>query len=418
MEIDHDIWSDLINIFSEFDYNMDNKKNNQKNQHTFWEVIINVKENMQEIVENAIRANLRLCYLLEEKGQLKKINYHIFRMNYIFDQAIYRLDNDAVKGLKNFHKIILSTYGNIDEFIKSLNSVKENLSFIRKRKDNILIEKYSYLKKISLPIRGYEQLRIALLTILKKFTNLNIIITNPEEYSKFINEINTFIEKYQKLYIDEHAQYHKSLADFYQKLYTLPEYLTLECLSTLEIINVAYNLRPIKKYINTFFPDQCVQYNLEDILEKNIKCNCGYNIGEKLSIPSLNKIKPMLRKGIKEYVEKIQSKRFKPLFDNYLSFHQNSKIYKFLKLKPENIDENMKNIDSEVISEINKALNNEYPLQISFSEIAPRFSGTYSIKKLDILGSDIKEYIKEIINERINGMDNIDIENILVNLVN
>lgn len=417
VELNQTLWNDFISILSEFGYTLSNKDNNTEKHIFIWEIIINIKVNMKEEIEHAIRMNLNLCFAIEEDEQVKEVNFELFKINHLLDQNIYRFDNDPEKGLKDFHKIIISTYGNIDNFIENYKLVKENLSFFRKRKDYEIINKYIYLKKITLPLRGYEDLRMALLTILKKFTELKSLISNPKIFNVFNKEIDIFIEKYQTLYKKEHSHYHDKLRQFYKKLYNLSEYNALECLSNINIINVAYNLKPIKKYIDTFFPEECLYVNIDEILDKQVKCSCGFTIGETLTIPSLNKIKPMLRKGIFEYIEKIKNPRFKPLFDNYLSYNQNSAIRKFLEFKTDIVNANMKYINKELVLEINTALSSKYPLKISLKEIISQLTDTYPVDQLDLLAQDIENNIRKIIKDKLKGMKKIDYDDIIINLV-
>lgn len=412
-----DIWEDFIKILLEFGYNLNVKENKEENLKFVWEIIINIKKNMKEELEQAIRMNLNLCYALEEEGQVKILNTGILKLNYLLDQNIYRLDNDPQKGLMDFHKILISTYGNIDNFIKNIKTVKENISFIRKRRDQELIDKYNYLRKITLPLRGYENLRISLITLLEKFKEIKDIVTDPEIYINFNTELDYFIMEYQKIYRQEHDAFHQSLKDFYQKLYNLPEYKALENLSRIELINVAYNLKPIKKYIDTFFPEECTVSDLDDMLNNNVKCHCGFTIGESFTVPSLNKIKPMLRKGIAEYIEKIQNKRFRPLFDNYLSYNKDSILKYILDYKIDKVNGSIKYINEDLVREINNALSNTYPLKISLEEIIPNITGIYSINQLNLLAEDLERNIKKAVRKKIKGIEDIKYENIVINLV-
>lgn len=412
-----DIWEDFIKILLEFGYNLNVKENKEENLKFVWEIIINIKKNMKEELEQAIRMNLNLCYALEEEGQVKILNTGILKLNYLLDQNIYRMDNDPQKGLMDFHKILISTYGNIDNFIKNIKTVKENISFIRKRRDQELIDKYNYLRKITLPLRGYENLRISLITLLEKFKEIKDIVTDPEIYINFNTELDYFIREYQKIYRQEHDAFHQSLKDFYQKLYNLPEYKALENLSRIELINVAYNLKPIKKYIDTFFPEECTVSDLDDMLNNNVKCHCGFTIGESFTVPSLNKIKPMLRKGIAEYIEKIQNKRFRPLFDNYLSYNKDSILKYILDYKIDKVNGSIKYINEDLVREINNALSNTYPLKISLEEIIPNITGIYSINQLNLLAEDLERNIKKAVRKKIKGIEDIKYENIVINLV-
>lgn len=417
MLLNVECWNNLLKILKDFGYELNGSANNLENQKFLWEIIINIKENMQDELEQSIRVNMQLCYLLEESEQIKDINAPLFRLNHILEQDFYRFDNDPYKGLKNFNKLIISSYGNIDNFVIELKIVKENLSFIRKRIDQELIEKYNYLKEISLPLRGYEKMRMALLTILKKFTELHIVVSNPQAQKKLREEINEFINCYRGQYAKEHEYYHQKLRNFYDNLYSLPEYNALDNLSNIRIIKVAYNMKPIKKYIETFFPDQCEIINLNEILEKKVKCNCGFNLGERITIPSLKKIKPMLRKGIKEYLSQLQNKRFKGLFENYLTYNRDSFLIELLELNPANINGSINKINKGLIKEINEALSNTYPLKVSLEEIASYLDASYPVNQLDLLREDLEKGLEIIIKNKMDGMENIIMDDIIINLI-
>ena len=268
-----------------------------------------------------------------------------------------------------------------------------------------------------MPLRGYEKLRIALITLLEKFKEIKDIITDPEIFINFNTELDYFIREYQKLYRQEHDIFQQGLRAFYQELYNLPEYRALEALSRIELINVAYNLKPIKRYIDTFFPEECWVTDLEELLKNNVKCNCGFTIGDTFTAPSLNKIKPMLRKGIAEYIEKIQNKRFRPIFDNYLSYNKDSVLKNVLDFRIDKVNSTIKYINEDLVREINNALSNTYPLKISLAEIIPNITGIYSINQLNLLAQDLEKYIKILVRKKLQGVEKIKYENIVINLV-
>ncbi len=415
---DHpDLLTDFIKIINEFGYQI-KAAQDISNQLFIWEIIINIKKNMQDELKQAIRFNLQLCYMLEEGEQIKEINQSLYRLNHVFEQNFYRFDQKEVaQGLKYFHNIIISTYGNVQNFIDDLREVKENLYFFRKRYDQILIEKYQYLKKISLPLRGYEELRMALLTILKKFNELKLIIIKPVVFNTLKEEIDLLIEEYIKKYTVEHHNFFKKLAIFYNNLYSLSEYKALEYLSHIRVIKVANSMKPIKKYIETFFPTICQDENYGEALAQHAKCNCGFTLGEILAIPSLNKITPMLIKGVLEYIEQLNCSKFRPLFNNYLSYHQDSRIKDLLNLKKIEITEILKIIDYNLIREINQALSNTYPLKISIDEIAAELIGTYSASQLEILGGKFEDELRTAIRDKMEGIPKYNYDQIIINLI-
>ncbi|MFW6015741.1 MAG: hypothetical protein ACOCRK_04840 [bacterium] len=418
MGLSQDKWQDIVKIVREFGYRLGQANLNEQNMKFVWEVIINVKRNTIDDIEQAIRVNLQLCYILEKYNQIKTINSALYKIHYIFEQDIYYLEGDVKNGLNNFYKIIKSTFGDIDTFIVNLKDVKENLCFIRKRYHQQLIRRYNYLKKISLPRgRRYKSLRDKIGTVFNEIESIYLIVTDPSIFNKIIEEIDNIIEEYINIYIKEHNQYQQKLKKFYLDLFSLPEYKALEYLNQINVIKVGYNMKPIKKYIDTFFPDKCLNYNTVEIVEKKAKCKCGFTIGDPLTIPSLNKIKPMLKRGITEYIEKLQNERFETLFRNYLSYNNNSKLKKMLTIESDAVESYLDLIDDKLISDVNEAIRNTYPLKITLKEIAPRIVGIYPVNQLKILGKDLEKSIKEIIKYKIENMEYIDYNDIIINLI-
>ena len=86
-----------------------------------------------------------------------------------------------------------------------------------------------------------------------------------------------------------------------------------------------------------------------------LNANCGFTINESFTVPSLNKIKPMLRKGIAEYTEKSRIKGSRPLFDNYLSYNKDSILKYILDYKIDKVNGSIKYINEDLVREINHA---------------------------------------------------------------
>ena len=70
-----------------------------------------------------------------------------------------------------------------------------------------------------------------------------------------------------------------------------------------------------------------------------------------------------------------------------------------------------------MINEINKALSNTYPLKISLEEIIPNISGIYSINQINLLAQDLEKHIKKLIKNKVEGLEKVKYENIVINLV-
>ncbi|NLM97125.1 MAG: hypothetical protein GX175_05890, partial [Halanaerobiaceae bacterium] len=109
MNLSRSLLNDFISILSQFGYKVNDEWH--KKPERLWELIINVRENMKKEIDYTLRMNFNLCLLMEEEEQSRELNFELFRINHLLEQSIYRLDNNPEKGLKDFHKIILSTYG-------------------------------------------------------------------------------------------------------------------------------------------------------------------------------------------------------------------------------------------------------------------------------------------------------------------
>jgi hypothetical protein len=164
---------------------------------------------------------------------------------------------------------------------------------------------------------------------------------------------------------------------------------------------VAYNLKPIKRYIDNFFPARCKATNLAEILEKRPNCDCGFKLGDPFTTPPLDKIAPMLRKGVVEYIDQFQNtRRFRDYLENYLKKHPHSQIGQLLTVSLSELSQVMELLNPEVVEEINEALNSAYPITISASEIASALVGSYPATDLQDLVGHFEEVLKGLLESR------------------
>ncbi|ACL69821.1 hypothetical protein [Halothermothrix orenii] len=406
-------WKECQLILKEFGYSITGNLTLKK-QDKCWEMLVNIQNNMKEELEHAIRINSELCYLLEEAKQVKEINKPLFKLNHVMEQDFYRLDNDSYDGIKKFINLLYSTYGNVNSFKKELKEVKELLYFVRMKNNRVLAEEYYYLKKISLPLRGYEDLRMALITLLKKISNLKVMVSNQENFKSFLEELSQFKDRYKKQYLKEHLKYQRELVSFTEKLRSLKEYEALRLLSGIKVIRVAYNIKPIKKYIDTFFPGKCQVDNLDQLLDKQPRCNCGFSLGEVSTIPSLQKIKPMLLKGVKEYIKKLHTPKFKSLIQDYIQKKPDSLLNTFNKC--EKLYDKIELINPTLIKEINKALNCTYTIKVSWQDLGESLKGSYPASNLDTVKDKLEERVIEILKQKESSND-LNLDNIIINLI-
>ncbi len=363
-------------------------------QQKLWYNLIEVRKEYIPGIQKAIRINLYLCQMLDEKKQIKRLLSPLFRLNHLFDQRFYKSPDNVESGLKIFYKILYSTYGNLDNFLKEIKIAQNMIQFSHKRCDKALIKQYNYLKNITLPVRGYENMRLDLFTILKKFNDLLPIVSNPEYLVEVLEETTEFKKIYILEYQKNHLYYQNRFNNFQRKIYTLPEYRALERLSSIN----GLQLKPVKEYINSFFSHKCEVENLEQILQKQTRCKCGFNLGEKINLPSLIKIIPVVKKGIMSYIRILQTnEEVNRRLKEYLRYHPNTDIKKILSINSiEDINgpEISSLISEDLIRDINKALN-QRRVKISLQKLAPDLTGIYSRSELKILTNKIVKLINE-----------------------
>ncbi|MFW5979877.1 MAG: hypothetical protein ACOCQ2_00775 [Halanaerobiales bacterium] len=413
-------WHMLTIIFKQFNYDLNRfKKENSLDGH-LWQIIIDIKEKWLEDIEQAIRYSTRLCYELEKDTKIKNINKSLYKFHNLFDRSFYRKNNDPHPGLEKFLKLVNVIFTDLKEFKKELRISKKMINFIKKRKDQQLINNFNYLKNISLPLNGYDNLRIALLTILKKLDHLKTLITIPAAYAEFIKEIKHFKKKYIATYLNKHQKFQQKLNYFKKRLNNLPEYRTLELLSKIDILEVTYNLKPVKNYLDNFFPKKCNLTKAEVAKELKYRpgCTCGFNFNESIIIPSLNKITPILKRGIIEHINQLINKEhFKEKLTYYVQKNPDSKIKDLLKINKDNLKTIINLVDNNLILDINKALNDTYNIKISLDKVMDNLQGSYSYSEIEKCGEILINSIKEELSQSKNKIGKIESKQIIINLI-
>ena len=390
-----------------------------KNKKEIWLNLIENKKLWIDSIEKVIRLNTNLCYLLQNDQDIRKINLPLYKLHYIFDQDFYYPNNNAEKGINKLFDLINITYGDLEKLLQELKYVCNIILFYDNNKDKIIINEYNYLKKISLPLKGYEELRINLITILKKFKQIDIIIANPQIYKDFLKEINSFKNRYIKRYIIEHKKFQDDIDYFNNKLHNLAEYRALKNLSNITNIRVAYNLKTIKKYLDSFFPKKCYNCHLYNYLKEHPRCNCGFNCGETFVIPPFKKIKPMLIKGIHEYIKELQNSfQYNRLINKHIENHPESPLKKLLNLDIKELNNNLEIFNKELINEINSSLIYTYTINISIKNVLSEMKGTYNLREKNIIANKIKNIINKKINNKLEDIKKLNEENkIIINII-
>ena len=385
------------------------------NQDKMWKKILDLQRELVEEIEQGIKIFTKFCHLLDQGSLVREIVKPLFKFHHLFDNELYHKDYQSHQGLTNLRVSVKDIFGTIKDFKREYLELNRYLLFINRRKDQEILGYYNYVRNIDAPLRGYEDLKIGLLTIRNKLTNIKRIILEETAYKSLITTFQTFKSSYIKTYLAEHQGYYNGVKDFREELKGQAEYKTLALLDSIKAIKVAYNLKPIKRYIDNFFPQQCNSAGVAERLEYHPQCECGFKPGTPFSSPPIKKITPMLRKGITEYIKQFQqAQRFRDYFENYLETNPESKIKELLEIDINDLPGIIKLITPEIIEEINQALDSTYPITISTDEIASALIGSYPAANLQDLKGQFEEILQGILENKLADSPEKNLEKIVL----
>ncbi|MGM0410693.1 MAG: hypothetical protein ACQEQF_07990 [Bacillota bacterium] len=416
--LDLEDWSKVLLIFSEFDYDISKYENNNDNLLFLWNELLKIRSKWQKKIKKLIRLNINLCFNLDQEKLIKKVNHPLYRLNSLFEKDFFSPNNNAIIAFKKILQAIKDIFGNFKKFKRDIILLKKVDSFYNNRNDRLLTEYFQYIKRIALPVSGFEELRIALFTILKKFEHLLTLMTVKTVFDCFIEELQTFKEKYIAVYLEEHKKYQAKMNKFRNELHSLDEYRVLQLLSKINIIRSSYGLQPIMKHIDDFFPKYCEVNNVKNILEFKVKCNCGFVLNEHLLIPSIKKIKPLLKKGINDYLNQLKTKKhIREKLEKYSEINNDDKLTIILNHKKDNFNDLYSVITEELVNKINLALGESNIININGHDLINNITGSYYLNNLNTLSKIINKKIEKIVNKKYNSPNITNEEVIIVNIV-
>lgn len=398
--IEPGLWTEYIKILQVFLVEIDPERS-ISNQDKLWNQLLKIHDDLIDDIEQGIKLLTQFCHLIDQDEMLREIVKPLLNLRHLLDGDFYHQDYQSHQGLIRFRRSVLKIFNDIESFLCEFKKVKQILNFLNRRRDQEIIGYYKYLAKINLPLRGYENLKIGVLTVRNKFSFVNRVIIDKDAFTSLITDLKNIQRRYISIYMEEHYRFYENVGNFNAQLKKLPEYRTLNFLDSIRAIKVAYNLKPIKRYIDNFFPIRCTNSNLSEMLLDKPICRCGFKLGTPFTNPPLDKIAPMLEKGIKEYIDQFQNtRRFRDYLENYLQKNPQSKIGELLLVDLTDLDRIMELIDEQVIEEINIALNSAYPIIISSDEIATALVGSYPAANLPDLAKQFEEILAGILENK------------------
>lgn len=412
--IESGIWSEYVELLQVMIPEI-NPQRSIVNQDRMWAQILALRSELIDEVEQGIKVLTQFCHLIDQEELVREVVRPLLKIRHLLDDEFYHRDYQSHQGLIRLRRSVNDGFGNLENFRQEYKKVKQILQFVNRRKDQELIHYYQYVKAINVPLRGYENLKLGVLTIRSKFAHVDRLIEDKEAYQSLVTELQNIQRRYVSTYMEEHFRFHEEVSNFNAQLKGLPEYRALTLLDSVKAIKVAYNLKPIKRYIDNFFPVKCKATNLSEILEKKPSCDCGFKLGDPFTTPPLDKIAPMLRKGVVEYVNQFQNtRRFRDYLENYVKKHPHSQIASLLTVNLSDLAQVMELLSPEVIEEINEALNSAYPITIAATEIASALVGSYPATDLHDLVGHFEEVLKGLLESRMANSPEDNLEKIVL----
>ncbi|MEC9488460.1 MAG: DUF6079 family protein [Halanaerobium sp.] len=388
---------------------------NGHNQNLLWKKLLERQEEMKSDLEQAARVLTQLCKAFTRLDLIKEINTPLLQAHSLFDHDYYHAAIDAKEGLTYFMQEIEKIYQDNKGFADGIKQVKRALEFVKRRLDQRLTDAGNYLADCVVPSRGYQQLKLLKTALERKLENICSCIYSPRALEGFLFDYERFRRIYTEGYQTAHNQFHHRVSEFVNELLQMPEYRTLSLLEKIKPIRVAYNLKPIKKYVDNFFPHNCQEVKLEEHLLQQPLCSCGFTLGEQFMAPELDKIKPMLRKGINEYLEQLNNtRRFRKFLERYAEEHPDSKLAPLLAVKPGEVEKMLEMISPELIDEINAALQTTIPIRISYQEIIDQIAGSYPASRVDELVRKFRKALDSKVEQATQEYQEINLERVVL----
>ena len=333
----------------------------------------------------------KISRLKEYSNQLKDRDYDLLPLERILDNLRdlddllneIKVSYSSEEGLERF----ASEYRNRPNIESKLNNFKLIEDFFEnKLSDYQKIKRYLENRRLKIPEEDkYKKLRELKERLVSSLKNDNIVF-GKEFFANFQEQFLEFQEKYIEVYRKEHK---RQLADDrfrkYEKIKQSKSYKILKSLSKLRIISVKDDLIKVDRLLAKAQQKECNKFSLEELKERPV-CECGFQLGEKIELPSRKKIEESIKSGIKQYLHSVKENENKQKIEEYLANMEAVGEKRFARpirnlLKLSSDDENL-------ISDLDDIINSiphKYDV-INFGE----FFRVYKVL-LNIIGKKLKE---------------------------
>ncbi len=336
-------------------------------QQDIWDHLIDKKKELKDDIDN-------MKYQIERlKNDSNFANFNLGQIdNYLnkIDDLLSEImvSYSSEEGLERF----ASKYRNMPNIEKYLEKTEQVKYFL----DNNLADyrnmvNYLNHENLTIPdVDRYEKLRNFKNNLLSSLNDSSVIY-DEDFFAELKNKFSEFKQEYIDIYQKEHNQQKGS--DRFKPIENIKEkrgYKLLESLSSIELISVKDDLVKVKRKITQALSKRCTRNSYTRLQDVPV-CECGFQLGEKVDLPSKKEIQKIIDNGVRQYINKLKTPEYKEKIEVYLDNMEAagnkrfaSPIRNLINVK---IDEDIYNklddiLNRNVIKRINTALSGDVSL--------------------------------------------------------
>ncbi|MCF8001960.1 MAG: DUF6079 family protein [Halanaerobiales bacterium] len=336
-------------------------------QQNIWKHLIEKKKELSDDLD-------RMTYQVErlkndsnfETFNLKQISNYINKVKELLDEIMVSYSSE--EGLERF----ASKYRNMPNIETYLTNIEKIKYFLENNINNYRnIVNYLNHPDLKIPEQDkYQEIRSFRNNLLLSLSD-DSIIYDSDFFSEVKNKFSEFKQQYIDLYQKEHNKQKgndrfKPILDIKKK----KGYQILKYFSDIELISVKDDLVKVDRTISKALNKKCNQNTL-NILQDRPVCDCGFQLGETIELPSKKEIQQTIDSGVKQYIKKLKIPEYKNKIEVYLDNMEAAGNKRFarpirnlLNVKPDkNLYNNLSDIlNRNVIKRINSVLSGNVSL--------------------------------------------------------
>ncbi|MFW6311167.1 MAG: hypothetical protein ACOC1K_02915, partial [Nanoarchaeota archaeon] len=283
-------------------------------QQNIWKHLIEVKKELSQDLE-------RMTYQVErlkndsnfDEFNLEQISSYISKVKELLAEIMVSYSSE--EGLERF----ASKYRNMPNIETYLTKI-EQIKYFLENNMNDYRNIINYLNHPDLKIPDkdkYNEIRSFHKNLIVSLTD-DSIIYDKDFFTELKNKFSEFKQQYIDLYQKEHNKQKGS--GRFKPILDIKKgkgYQVLKSLSDLELISVKDDLVKVDRKISKALNKKCNQNTL-NILQDRPVCDCGFQLGETIELPSKKEIQQIIDSGVKQYINKLKNPEYKNKIEVYL----------------------------------------------------------------------------------------------------